>query len=791
MVLTAYHVACFGRSEEGIVVRTLDGGVLVDAAVVWADASLDAVLLWCDPDLVGPDLSPVRWGRMVCDTAWARPVCTVTGFPRAMLMSDPEYEGMQDPKSVDGRIKPSSELRSGLYSLEVGDASPGGVEGWAGISGAAVFCGPMVIGFAVIAAAGWNGGMLRVVPAYRLLAEPDFAEAVREYSGLPAQVRPADLDTLLVDEPDPRLSCSYLLDPQAQVVPYQEEGGALDQLEDWCLGPAPVDLAVVTGSGGTGKNRLATELARHLAGKGDYDGLPWVAGFLAAKPRRTRPGQRILGDCSHPLLLVVDYAEARAEQLEGLLDVLAAPRQGAKVRVLLLARGNARKWEELIAKWWDRVGTATHLPGFGPSVHLEAEDALPDGQVVAAAQARDAFTDRLHLLADLGLGQLPNDPPAAPGRHYSPETVGGTTTVMAVHVAALAQVLVEHYPDLARLDDPVKVLVRREEVYWEMVADTHLSEDEFDIELIRAMVAAQSLAGATSRGEARCVVDTCIRAHYEGTDAPLPSAAQRKRWEQALAELYPPLDGARWGDIGPMILSREVVAAADLDNDMLLPSLLVEPDLAPRQRERTLLFVAAAGESHPALVERTASVVLADPALLALATGQVNAALDDDRAVRFLGQLEKAAGALTDLPAEAHRVLGHALRARVAARAADGLRERPHRTPAAAVVPAQPTDAPSQVPVQGWQDSLLDLVTRIRVAAVTLVSAAVAAAAPLWGEESRQRLRDFLLRAQTVAVHVRTEGARALRRAQQRWTQWRLRRRSRVRPPKTARGRHR
>ena len=156
LVLTAYHVACLGGDENGVTVRMLAGGAEDEGVVVWADARLDAVLVECDPELIGPTLSPVRWGRLVCEESRTRPVCTVTGFPRAMLLSDPAYEGVQDPKSVDGWIKPSGELRSGLYTLEVRDADPDDAGEWAGISGAAVFCGAMVVGIALIAPGRWS-----------------------------------------------------------------------------------------------------------------------------------------------------------------------------------------------------------------------------------------------------------------------------------------------------------------------------------------------------------------------------------------------------------------------------------------------------------------------------------------------------------------------------------------------------------------------------------------------------------------------------------------------------------
>ena len=76
--------------------------------------------------------------------------------------------------------------------------------------------------------------------------------------------------------------------------------GELDTLRVWCEAE-PVGVAVVYGSGGSGKTHLAAELCRRLADEG------WYAGFLSKLTGRA--DLEWLAAVVSPVLVVVDYAE--------------------------------------------------------------------------------------------------------------------------------------------------------------------------------------------------------------------------------------------------------------------------------------------------------------------------------------------------------------------------------------------------------------------------------------------------------------------------------------------------
>ncbi|MEU3979158.1 hypothetical protein AB0F77_03460 [Streptomyces sp. NPDC026672] len=109
-------------------------------------------------------------------------------------------------------------------------------------------------------------------------------------------------------------------------------------LDDLCAGLAPGDptgLTVLSGRGGAGKTRLALELADRLTRKG------WRAGVL--RERIDDPlalGSLAAGGA--PLLVVVDYADARVDQTTALLRALR--HRTAPTAVVLAARTTRGDW---------------------------------------------------------------------------------------------------------------------------------------------------------------------------------------------------------------------------------------------------------------------------------------------------------------------------------------------------------------------------------------------------------------------------------------------------------------
>ncbi len=159
-------------------------------------------------------------------------------------------------------------------------------------------------------------------------------------------------DALVVgDLPDPPLRRPYL-DPEDsptplqllradyEVVPFRGRD-ELTVLDDRCrspLGRPAVGVALVHAVGGAGKTRLAAELAKGLVAEG------WYGGFLRANATDAEIGW--LGTVESPLVVVVDYAEARLPQLRTLFKALR-PRPDQPTVVVATARSLTGWWEAL------------------------------------------------------------------------------------------------------------------------------------------------------------------------------------------------------------------------------------------------------------------------------------------------------------------------------------------------------------------------------------------------------------------------------------------------------------
>ncbi len=125
-----------------------------------------------------------------------------------------------------------------------------------------------------------------------------------------------------------------LLDWQVRYAPaLQGRQRELGRLREWARQGKGLDVMVLAGAGGSGRKRLAAELALELHGK---DG--WLSGFLspdAKLPPRKRPRS-----LKQSLLIIIDRAEEMPDRVAALLDRLEgwSMRASARIRVLLLAR---------------------------------------------------------------------------------------------------------------------------------------------------------------------------------------------------------------------------------------------------------------------------------------------------------------------------------------------------------------------------------------------------------------------------------------------------------------------
>ena len=157
---------------------------------------------------------------------------------------------------------------------------------------------------------------------------------------------------------DPRdISPVQLLQASYGVVPYADVNGMKAALLSWCADPSRATAGrLVHGPGGLGKTRLMIEVAAALREQG------WTAGFLdrpqdtvetTLRQRRQALDQLIAngvgGGTGGGLLIVIDYAEARQDEVKALAERLRRRPEGdtRHIRLVLLARGAGDWWTAL------------------------------------------------------------------------------------------------------------------------------------------------------------------------------------------------------------------------------------------------------------------------------------------------------------------------------------------------------------------------------------------------------------------------------------------------------------
>ena len=151
-----------------------------------------------------------------------------------------------------------------------------------------------------------------------------------------------------------RTSPALLLQAKHRIVPFVDLDNRRQGLIDWVLGrgsyqPQAVAGRVIYGPGGLGKTRLLIELIQDLTEEG------WLAGFVnydvLGHPVRGPQFENLVRDGreAQGLLLVVDYAEGRAEEVKALARlIMERERAGrAPARLVLLSRAAGDWWRDL------------------------------------------------------------------------------------------------------------------------------------------------------------------------------------------------------------------------------------------------------------------------------------------------------------------------------------------------------------------------------------------------------------------------------------------------------------
>jgi len=334
--------------------------------------------------------------------------------------------------------------------------------------------------------------------------------------------------SLWLDQPQPQWSAhaglnpSQLLRAEEALIPFAPECEPFLQTQmEWATATAyPIGVRLLIGEGGAGKTRLALELCKRLRQQG------WYGGFLRhnTQPRDITALAKELDRTQHPVLIVLDYAETRSQQLLELLAQALTLTNKPKVRLLLLARSSG--------DWWGQ------LPGVNPRCEPLLDGAATTGPYPVPVlyddliQRKIAFAQALHAFAKVLQCAAPDIQPNLDTAAYGKP--------LYLHMAALLALLGERQASVGALP---MALVRHEQRYWHKAAGT--PSNESSCALLMGLV---TLSGPAARPKD---LESLWRA-AEG------EASQLKPLFNALAPLYPETQGL--GSLRPDLLGEALVA---------------------------------------------------------------------------------------------------------------------------------------------------------------------------------------------------------------------------------------
>jgi TPR repeat protein len=575
LLLTARHVVSGPGQRRP---RTVDveflSGITSIAEPAWlGNGELDVSLLWIEDPPVAPNgvrISSVRWGRLTGQRTRIR--AGAVGFPRVMQT----VGGVRIPDNVSGTINPARALGE-RYDLHLDGAIPASRREdrsvWSGLSGASLFADVerLLIGVVVLDHPDFAGQVLTAVPSWRLLEDEKFSRWLED-DGCATHCESVELTGLFTPPTlryRGRLAPSRLLDADSQVVPFRGRESLLADLNDWCRTERPFDTKVLTGPGGQGKTRLAMEFVGQMSSQG------WVTGFV--QPRAPRRIYRLVPQASVPLLLIVDYAETRTDQLEQLIRTTWSGRPQTRVRIVLIARTEAEWWERLRRTNRDALEAAKvkALPS------LEDE---PRDRIQAFRAAVDAFANHLASEVSPTWTEHGEDP------HLPPLEEPQFASVLTLHMTALGMLLQRGNAlvDETEVPRPEDLLLEHERRYWEdAAAQRGLQPDQ---RTLRLAVASAAFLGARTRREAVTTL---------GLVPGLGDTSEGVRGAVAdwLHDLYPPSDDRYWGSLEPDTLGERLIQLVN-DGEEGLVATLLEHASHPQRGQAVAVVARIAGRLH-------------------------------------------------------------------------------------------------------------------------------------------------------------------------------------------------
>lgn len=463
-----------------------------------------------------------------------------------------------------------------------------GASPWNGISGAAVYCGSLLTGVVATDPAHRDHAALGVVPAYVLLAQPGFRAVVQRHCGTTGlEWAPVELQELADHQSPTRTATAAgtpatLLTARRAVVGFRGREDILAALQAWADEPE-VGAWLIHGPGGQGKTRLAHHLGTELTTQ------RWSVLWL--DPAITTAEQlRVLGHVVTPLLVIVDYAEARVSQAARLFTELATHVGDHPVKVLLLTR--------TVGEWWTQLGATSDAVGdITARAQHTALPPLDDGPETREATYRDTVRAFAAFLPELGEATAAAWEQAGYQVLAQPyRDLGDNTTVLGVQMGALADLLDSgyHTRPIGRQSLEDRVL-DHEHRYWTATAARD-GLDSLGTAVLKDVLVATILLAATTSED----IDRVLARIPDLTDQPRLTRTRVRGW---LMSLYPgDLPGTYAGPT-PDRLAEQLVGRSMLDStrDCVVETLAATIDEVEAEH---LLTVCTRASAHPALMPR-------------------------------------------------------------------------------------------------------------------------------------------------------------------------------------------
>jgi tetratricopeptide (TPR) repeat protein len=549
LVLTARHVI---RGASSIEVRPLRTTEWLPAHSVWSgDGEVDATLLRVDqPCRLKPGQLPVRWGSIV--GAQDLISCSAVGFPSSQVRQS-DMRDVRDTEHLVGHVAPLTQVKARRYAISAITSLPKeqleGHSAWEGMSGAALFTGPYLIGLIVIDPHAFEADRLVALPADTFVRNEGFVRLVAHDAEIPVvpigprlrlyvgpnlsfllqpPYRPPPMGFQLVAAP------GVLLLAVHGIVPFLGREQQLRELEQWCEAGGPLALRQLTGQGGTGKSRLAAELCVRLRGRG------WETGFadIVSSGGDTRL------ELERPTLIVIDDAEVNVRLVDQVVGHLAHRPPGVpKVRVLLIARHRGA--------WFDQLRQQQPLvDGYGIQTNPMALDSValrPTDRVKQFNAASRAFAPHLGTTPVTTTLESMSDP--------------AFERPLLTHMSALITTAGGGVPTSAPGGVRAEVvgwILRREKQRWDETRQIHLLMD-LDPQVAHQAVATATLAGAETEVEAVELLSVI------GDLADRERRGKVARW---LHQLYS--GGLYVNPLGPDLLTEQMLTETPHLNELVL-----------------------------------------------------------------------------------------------------------------------------------------------------------------------------------------------------------------------------